>query len=46
MIKTNIYLWQLDIDVSGAKLYYCWQDYRSWVVWRFNVLIVAIVGQN
>lgn len=45
MIKINIYLWQLDIDVSGAKLYCC-QDYKSWVVWRFNVLIVALVGQN
>lgn len=45
MIKTNTCLWQLDIDVFGAKLY-CWQDYKSWVVWRFNVLIVAIGGQN
>lgn len=45
IIKTNIYLWQLDMGVSGAKLYSC-QDYKSWVAWRFNVLIVAVVGQN
>lgn len=46
MIKTNIYLWQLDIDVSGAKRYYCWQDYKTWVAWRFSVLIVPVVEQD
>lgn len=45
VIKTNIYLWQLDIDVSGAKQYCSWQDYKSWDAWRFNVLFVAIVEQ-
>lgn len=46
MIKTNICLWQLDIDISGAKQYCCWQDYKSWVAWRFNVLIAAVVERD